>query len=90
MDDMMGQMGTMMGGGTGAWTAWMSLVLLLLAAALMAISVLAIRAAGQRRTALVSGPTDEDEALRTLRQRFARSEIDEEEFFQRQSALAPY
>lgn len=90
MDDMMGQMGTMMGGGTDAWTAWMSLVLLLLAAAVMAISVLAVRAAGQRRTALASRPTVEDDALRTLRQRYARSEIDEEEFFQRQSALAPY
>lgn len=90
MDDMMRQMGTMMSGGTGAWTAWMSLVLLLLAAAVMAISVLAVRAVGQRRTALASRPSVEDDALRTLRQRYARSEIDEEEFFQRQSALAPY
>ena len=90
MGDMMGQMSTMMGGGTGAWAAWMSLVLLLVAAAVMTLSVLAVRAAGQRRTALASRPTAEDDALRTLRQRYARSEIDEEEFFQRQSALAPY
>ncbi len=90
MDDMMGQMSTMMGGGTGAWAAWMALVLLLVAAALMTLSVLAVRAAGQSRTALASRPTVEDDALRTLRQRYARSEIDEEEFFQRQSALAPY
>ena len=89
MDDMMGQMGTMMGR-TGAGAAWMSLVLLLVAAAVLTLSVLAVRAAGQRRTALASRPTAEDDALRTLRQRYARSEIDEEEFFQRQSALAPY
>lgn len=89
MDDMMGQMGTMMGR-TGAWAAWMSLVLLLVAAAVLTLSVLAVKAAGQRRTALASRPTAEDDALRTLRQRYARSEIDEEEFFQRQSALAPY
>jgi len=88
--DMMGQMSTMMGGGTGAWAAWMSLVLLLVAAAVMTLSVLAVRAAGQRRTALASRPTADDDALRILRQRYARSEIDEEEFFQRQSALAPY
>ncbi len=91
MGDMMGQMSTMMGGGTGAWAAWMALALLLVAAALMTLSVLAVRAvraAGQRRTALANRPTAEDDALRTLRQRYARSEIDEEEFFQRQSALA--
>lgn len=90
MGDMMRQMETMMGG-SGGWAAWMALVLVVLAAAVITVGVLAAKGAGQRRSALDSkASTPEDEALRILRQRYARSEIDEDDFLCRQSALAPY
>ena len=90
MGDMMGQMDAMMGGGTSVW-AWMVLVLVVVAAAVITVSVLTVKGAGRGRAALPPvSPAAEDEALRILRQRYARSEIDEDEFLRRQSALAPY
>ena len=88
MDEMMGQMG-MMGGGTVTW-AWMALVVVVVAATLMMVSELAVRAAGRRRVALAPGTpsTAGDEALRILRQRYARSEIDEDEYHHRRDELA--
>ena len=88
--EMVGQMG-MMGSGTVTWV-WMALVVVVVAAAVMMVSELAVRGAGRLRAALAPGTpsTAEDEALRILRLRYAPSEIDEDEFLRRQSALTPY
>jgi len=87
--DMMGEMDAMMGAGH-AWMTWM-VVVFLVAVAVATVSVLAAGTAAQRRRAVATKPSGpDDEALRILRQRYARSEIDEDEFLHRQSALAPY
>jgi len=73
--------GMMWGGGAG-WLLGPLMMLLFLAAA-VAIVVLVLRWLG------VGGPVggQDDSALRILEERFARGEIDEEEFRQRKRAL---
>lgn len=86
MGDMMDMMGC-----NGGWAAWMVLLLLVVAASLVTVGVMGVKAAGRRRLPLAAAPaTGDDEALLILRQRYARGEIDEEEFLRRQSALTPY
>ena len=82
MDEMMG----MMGGGM----VWMAVVLVVVLAAVATAIVLAVKHARRERPALAPQTAAEDEALRILRQRYARGEIDEDEFLHRQSALKPY
>lgn len=76
----MGEWGSGMGWGWGFWALGHLLWWLLLA---MGIVVL-WRWVGQRRD---GGPPPEDSALRLLRERYARGEIDLEEFEERRRNL---
>lgn len=85
----MGDMGDMMGQ-MGGGMVWMAIVLVIVLAAVAAVIVLAVKHARRERPALAPQTAAEDEALRILRGRYARGEIDEDEFLHRQSALKPY
>lgn len=80
---MMGPMGGMMGGWSGPWWGW--LMMLLFWGVLVAVPIALVRLlwppAGRGGAGTGAGPgSSRDEALETLRQRYARGEIGREEF----------
>lgn len=79
-------MGGMMGSGMMGWAAiWSVVVILLLAAAATALIVLAVKSA--RNTQTKGGGAGSGEAHEILRARFARGEIDDEEYRRRLGML---
>jgi putative membrane protein len=76
----------------GTWDAEVILVWVLVAAMIVLLAVLAYRAlAGDRRIPIDQGrgePPAGGDAVSVLEQRYARGEIDEEEFERRRAALA--
>ena len=79
-------MGGMMGSGMMGWAAIASVVvILLLAAAATALIVLAVKSA--RNTHTKGGASGSREAHEILRVRFARGEIDDEEYRRRLAML---
>lgn len=78
-----GSMDGMMGGGMGSWFLWSVLFLLVLAAVAIA-SVFLIRGAWRKGQA---GGTSGDRALAILQERYARGEIDRDEFNEKREHL---
>lgn len=75
------------GWGTGSWIA-MALTMLALGGLIVAFVVYAIHNLGQRPGDHVSAPSPPaDEALRILDERFARGEVDTDEYNHRREAL---
>ncbi|HEX6248670.1 MAG TPA: SHOCT domain-containing protein [Nocardioidaceae bacterium] len=75
------------GWGAGAWVL-MVLLLLLLFALIVAVVVLAVRAARRApHTGSSSAPVGPSTAEQVLDERFARGEIDEEEYLRKRSVL---
>ena len=85
-DGSWGHHGMMWNGGGMGWFMGPIMMLLFLAAA-VAIVVLIVRALGGHGPAQGAQSTDGSSALRILEERFARGEIDEEEFRNRKNAL---
>lgn len=73
----------MMGGGMWAWLAWIVLFLVIVAAILVG-SVLVARSLWRRDG---STQTQRNEAVEILKQRYARGEIDRDEFDERRRVL---
>ena len=84
-DGSWGHHGMMWNGGMG-WFMGPIMMLLFLAAA-VAIVVLIVRSLGGHGPSQDAQSTRESSALRILEERFARGEIDEEEFRNRKNAL---
>jgi putative membrane protein len=77
------------GGGWG-WGAWfaMGFMMLVFWGAIVAIVIVAIRSWGHRpESPSAAGTGSEDDALRVLDTRFARGEIDAEEYTSRRDLL---
>ena len=85
-DGSWGHHGMMWNGGGMGWFMGPIMMLLFLAAA-VAIVVLIVRSLGGHGPVQGNQPTPESSALRILEERFARGEIDEEEFRNRKKAL---
>jgi mono/diheme cytochrome c family protein len=83
-EDQMMDMDGMMGGGMWSWVAWMALFLVVVAA-IIAGSVLVARSLWRRGG---SRQNRRGEALAILEQRYARGEIDRDEFDERRRAIA--
>jgi len=77
------------GGGWG-WGAWFAMAFMMLAfwGLIAAVVLVAIRSWGHRpESSPAAGTRSEDEALRVLDTRFARGEIDAEEYTSRRDLL---
>ncbi len=85
-DGSWGHHGMMWNGGSGMWIMGPIMMLLFLAA-LVAIVVLIARALSGHGQAHGTPAPQESSALRILEERFARGEIDEEEFRKRKDAI---
>lgn len=85
-DGSWGHHGMMWNGGGMGWFIGPIMMLLFLAAA-VAVVVLVVRALGGHGVPHGAQSTRENSALRILEERFARGEIDAEEFRQRKRAL---
>lgn len=85
-DGSWGHHGMMWNGGGVGWFMGPIMMLLFLAAA-VAIVVLIVRSLGGHGPTQETRSTSESSALRILEERFARGEIDEEEFRNRKNAL---
>ncbi len=73
--------------GMSGW-GWIGMtVMMVFWIAILALAVWAISRAVSHPTQLPSGPSDEDRAMRTLRERFARGEITEDEYRQASRTL---
>lgn len=81
-----GHHGMMWNGGSGMWIMGPIMMLLFLAAT-VAIVVLVVRSLSGHGPSQGSSSARESSALRILEERFARGEIDEEEFRKRKDAL---
>lgn len=76
------------GWGAGQWVA-MGLMMVLFWGVVIALVVGLLRNARSARSVEAAPSNPTQGALRVLEERFARSEIDEEQFIQRRSALLP-
>lgn len=85
-DGSWGHHGMMWNGGSGMWFMGTIMMLLFLAAA-VAIVVLVVRSLGGHGPVQDTHSARGSSALRILEERFARGEIDEEEFRKRKDAL---
>ncbi len=77
------------GGGWG-WGAWVAMAFMMLVfwGAIAAVVIVAIRSWGHRPEGTAAGATNsEDDALRVLDTRFARGDIDAEEYTSRRDLL---
>jgi putative membrane protein len=77
------------GGGWG-WGAWFAMAFMMLAfwGLIVAVVIVAFRSWGHRpEGASAAGTSSEDDALRVLDTRFARGEIDAEEYTSRRDLL---
>ena len=74
------------GWGWGAWIA-MGFMMLLFWGVIAAVVFLLVRPPGRREERPAPKPPSEDEATRILDQRFARGEIDEQEYRARRDLL---
>lgn len=80
--------GGMHDGWAGAWgLIWLLGMVLVLAAAVVATLVLVRRLDGRSGTARPPAEGDADPALAALRERYARGDVDEEEFRRRRELL---
>lgn len=78
----------MMGGGMmGGVVIWFILLLLLMAAATVALIMLSIRLGRKDMTKVAGSSSAAEEAQSVLRTRFARGEIDDEEYQRRLATL---
>jgi putative membrane protein len=77
------------GGGWG-WGAWVAMAFMMFAfwGLIVAVVIVAFRALGHRpESSPAAGTSTEDDALRVLDTRFARGEIDAEEYTSRRDLL---
>lgn len=87
MTDGMMDGGMMSGGMMGGVVIWFILLLLLMAAATVALIMLSVRLARKDTAKDANSSSAAEEALSVLRTRFARGEIDDEEYRSRLHAL---
>lgn len=85
-DGSWGHHGMMWDGGGMGWFMGPIMMLLFIAAA-VAVVVLLVRSLGGHGVSQAAPPTRDGSALRILEERFARGEIDEDEFRKRKCAL---